>query len=225
MADHSVAVERVEVGPDATRGTCRAPSPGQDVRIELTGGPVGVRRGAVWGAARHTVAVDVDEHLAQEHLAEELQEFVYGTLTVMVAVGGLTGSSEAPDPFYAFAAILGVAVATMLAHTFSAIIGMHVGMARPVQRAEARQVFRHSWRIVTATIPALVVFVLAGLGAFGTRTALRLSNLLAVAVLMGVALIASRRSGSTTFTTVVYVSLATLMGLTIVAIEIWVHHL
>ena len=160
-----------------------------------------------------------------EHFAAELQEFVYGTLTVLVAIGGLTGSQLPPEPRKAIAVIVGVAFATLLAHSFSALIALHVRTRRPVRRFEAVNEFRHSWRIVTATFPAVAMFVLAGLGVFSTRTALRLSTCIAVLALVLVGIVASRRAQNGLAGTIVFVGLATLMGLTIVAIELFVHHL
>lgn len=159
------------------------------------------------------------------HVALDMQEYVYGTLTVLVAVGGLTGSSTPAEPREAIAVIVGVAVATALAHVFSALTGLHVANRRPVQRTEALRELGHSWRIVTACVPAVVVFVLAGLGWYSTRTALRLSTLLGALTLMVIGVVASRRAGSSGFSTLVFVTLATTIGLAIVAIELFVHHL
>lgn len=164
-----------------------------------------------------------DEHDA--HVAADLQEFVYGTLTVLVAIGGLSGTVEAPLPRDAIAVIVGVAFATTLAHAFSALIAVHVRERRAVRRDEFRMELRHSWRIVTATVPSVLMFLLAALGVFSTRTAMRLSTALAVAAMIGVGVIAARRSQSSLFGTVLFVAVATCIGLLIVAIEVFVHHL
>ncbi|CAN5522949.1 hypothetical protein BH10ACT3_BH10ACT3_15640 [soil metagenome] len=169
-------------------------------------------------------AEHVPTEAEDEDLAAELQELVYGSLTVLVALGALSGSEIPPSPRNGIAVIIGVAFATLLAHTFSALVALHVRARRPLQPAEFRAEFRHSWRIVLAAMPAAAMFVLSAFGVFGTRTAIRLSTVLAVLVLMAVGLIAARRSLSTTFGAVVFVAVATLMGLVIVAIEIFVHH-
>jgi hypothetical protein len=163
--------------------------------------------------------------LEVEDLADELQEFVYGTLTVMVGLGALSGSVQAPLPRNAIAVIVLTAFATLLAHSFSSLIALHVRTGRAVQRAEFRTELRHSWRIVLAALPAVAMFVLAGLDLFSSRTALRLSTALAVVAMIAVGVIAARRSHSTWFGGFVFVVVATAMGLAIVAIEIFVHHL
>jgi len=163
--------------------------------------------------------LDVDD------LADELQEFVYGTLTVMVALGALSGTVEAPLPRNAIAVIALTAFATLLAHSFSSLIALHVRAGRSVQRDEFRAEMRHSWRIVLAALPSIGVFLLAALDLFSSRTALRLSTGLAVLAMIAVGVIAARRSRSTYFGGFVFVVVATAMGLVIVAIEIFVHHL
>jgi hypothetical protein len=168
-------------------------------------------------------AVTGDEH--DRHLALDMQEYVYGTLTVLVAVGGLSGSSTLAEPGEAIAVIVGVAIATALAHVFSALTGLHVATRRPLRRTEALRELGHSWRVVTACGPAVVVFLLAALGWYSTRTALRLTTLLGVLTLMAIGVLASRRAGAKPFSTVVFVVMATLIGLAIVAIELYVHHL
>lgn len=159
------------------------------------------------------------------HVAADLQEFVYGTLTVLVAIGGLSGTSEAPLPRNAIAVIVGVAFATTLAHAFSALIAVHVRERRTVRRDEFRSEVGHSWRIVTATVPSVVLFVLAAMGVMSSRTAMRLSTALAVGAMIAVGVIAARRSQSSWFGTVLFVAVATMIGMLIVAIEVFVHHL
>jgi len=160
-----------------------------------------------------------------QHLAMGLQEFVYGTLTVLVAIGGLTVAAEPPGAEHAIAVIGGVAVATMLAHSFSALVAHHIVHARPVRRREALEELGRSWRVVVAALPSIAVFLIAETGLYGGRTALRVSTLLALLALLAVALVASRRSHSGWFGTTVFMALATGMGLVIVAIEVYVHHL
>ena len=167
----------------------------------------------------------VPVEVADEDLAAELQELVYGSLTVLVALGALSGNELPPTPQNAIAVIIGTAFATLLAHTFSALVALHVRARRPLQREEFRAEFRHSWRIVLAALPAAAMFLLAALDVFGTRTAIRVSTLLTVLQLMAIGIIAARRSLSTIFGAVVFVAAATLMGLVIVAIELFVHHL
>jgi len=176
--------------------------------------------GIVWddrGVSEHH-AVD-----SEEDLAEELQEFVYGTITVLVAIGAINGQ-KLTSGRNAIVIILGTALATWLAHTFAAVIGIHVRERRPVTRQETVTEFRRSWRVVTAAFPATVACLLAELGVFSLRFALGASIVMGVIALIIVAIFAATRSSFTGWGVVAYAAGATSIGLLIVAIEIAIHH-
>jgi hypothetical protein len=159
----------------------------------------------------------------EEGLAEKLQEFVYGTITVLVVIGALDGENLG-SPRSATIVVVGTAFATWLAHAFAAIIGAHIHQRRPLRRHEIVTKFRHSWRIVTAAIPTTVLLVFADAGVFGLRTAFRLATIAGVVQMLVVAVIAARRSMFSFVGVVAYAGCATLIGLIIVAIEIAVFH-
>jgi hypothetical protein len=171
-------------------------------------------------------AVDHGVEHAADHtvdLAEELQEFVYGTITVLVAIGAINGQ-KLTSGRNAIVIILGTALATWLAHTFAAVIGIHVRERRPVTRQETLTEFSHSWRVVTAAFPATAACVLAQVGVFSLRFALVASIVMGVIALIVVAIFAATRSSFTTWGVVAYAAGATSIGLLIVAIEIAIHH-
>jgi hypothetical protein len=173
--------------------------------------------------------LEVDDRTAaqkaeDEAYAAELQEFVYGTITVLVALGALGGSLTAPVPREAIAVIIGVTFATLLAHSFSAVMALHVRLRRPARSGEIGKQLSHSWRIMLAAVPALVTFLVADLGLISPVAAIRISLALAVLALMWMGLIAAQRSQSTFLGGVMFVGAATLIGLCIVAIELYVHH-
>jgi hypothetical protein len=164
-----------------------------------------------------------NEREAREALAEDLQEFVYGTITTLVVIVAMNGK-QVPSARNAGVVVLGTALATWLAHTFSSIIGAHVREQRPTTRAEIAAAFRRSWRVVTAALPATVLLIMAGRGWMSVSTALYIGDILAVAALILVAIIAARRSGFNTAGTVLYALGATSIGLCITAIEVVIHH-
>ncbi len=163
--------------------------------------------------------VDHDE----EDVAEKLQEFVYGTITVLVVIGALDGE-QLGSPRSATIVVVGTAVATWLAHTFAAVIGAHVRERRALRSHEIVTKFRHSWRIVTAAIPTTVLLALAGAGVFGLRAAFTAATIVGIGQMLIVAVIAARRSTFSFVGTVAYAACATVIGLIIVAIEIAVFH-
>ena len=159
----------------------------------------------------------------QEQLAEDLQEFVYGTITVLVAIGAINGQ-QLTSGRNAIVIILGTAFATWLAHTFAAVIGIHVRERRVVTYHETMTEFRHSWRVVTAAFPATAACVLAQIGVFSLRLALIASIVMGVIALIVVAIFAATRSSFTGWGVAAYAAGATSIGLLIVAIEIAIHH-
>lgn len=164
------------------------------------------------------ISDDVDEELA-----ERLEEFVYGTITVLVVIGALDGN-QLGSPRDATVVIIGTAFATWLAHTFAAIIGAHIRERRSVRRREVVTNFRRSWRIIMAALPATAAVLVADLGLISLRAALSAATLIGVVQLVWVGIIAARRSQWTFFGVVVYAATAALIGLVIVAIELAVFH-
>jgi hypothetical protein len=166
------------------------------------------------------------DHGADAHdhqVAERLQEFVYGSLTVLIAIGALSGErlSSARN---AFVVVVGTAVATWLAHTYSAIIGIHIRERRNVTAEETAVEFRTSWRVVTASFPAGIALVGAGLGLYSVRTALVGGIVLAVVQLIAAGVFAGTRAGSSRFGALGYAAVATVIGLAIVMMEVVINH-
>jgi hypothetical protein len=163
-------------------------------------------------------AVDIEDDLAAR-----LQEFVYGTITVMVAIGALNGR-HLDSARNAIVIILGTALATWFAHTFAAVIGVHVRERRVVTRHETVTEFRQSWRVVTAAFPANIMLVLAEAGVFSLRFALVASTCMAVIALIAVGVIAATRSSFTPLGVLGYAVGAGAIGLLIAAVEVAIHH-
>jgi hypothetical protein len=159
----------------------------------------------------------------REALAEDLQEFVYGTITALVAISALNGK-QAPSARNAGIVILGTAIATWLAHAFSSLIGAHVREERAASRAEIVSTFRRSWRVVTAALPATALLVLAGRDVISVAAALDIATAFAIVALITVAVVAARRSGFNAVGVFLYSLIATGIGLFIVAIEVAIHH-
>jgi hypothetical protein len=166
---------------------------------------------------------DYAAHTDDQGTAEQLQEFVYGSLTVLIAIGALSGDrlSSARN---AFVVVVGTAVATWLAHSYSAVIGVHIRERRTVTTEEAATEFRTSWRVVTASFPAGVTIVGAGLGLYSIRTALIVAIVPAVLQLIAVGVFAGTRAGSSRFGALGYAAVATVIGLAIVLMEVVIHH-
>ena len=159
----------------------------------------------------------------REALAEDLQEFVYGTITALVVISALN-AEHPPTARNAAVVILGTAIATWLAHSFSSVIGVHVRKQRPPSRGEIVATSRRSWRVVTAALPATGLLVLAGADWISVSAALDIATALAIVALVAVAVVATRRSGFNAFGVLLYTLTATAIGLVIAAMEVAIHH-
>jgi hypothetical protein len=167
--------------------------------------------------------MDGSPNTLDEDLAERLQEFVYGTISTLVVIGALAGA-ELERAGSATIVVIGTAVATWLAHSFAAIIGLHVRVRRPVRLDEMTGAFRRSWRIITAALPATVLLILADFNAMSLRVALARATLVGVVQLVWVGIVAAKRSEFSLFGVFAYAVTATVIGLLIVAIEIAAFH-
>src|SRR5262249_32427368 len=153
------------------------------------------------------IAADVQFAADDEDLAERMQEFVYGTISTMVVIGALD-AKQLGSARSAILVVVGTAIATWLAHTFAAVIGAHVRARRAVKRNEIATKFRRSWRIVTASIPATLALLGAGVGLFSLRTALFVATFFGVVQLVAVGVFAARRSEFTRSGVIAYAATA-----------------
>jgi pheromone shutdown protein TraB len=167
--------------------------------------------------------MDGSRKTRDEDLAERLQEYVYGTISTLVVIGALEGD-ELGRADSATIVVIGTAVATWLAHSFAAIIGLHIRERRPVRVDEMTDAFRGSWRIITAALPATALLVLANMNTISLRVALATATLSGVVQLVWVGIFAAKRSEFSLLGVVVYAATATAIGLLIVAIEIAAFH-
>lgn len=156
---------------------------------------------------------------------EWAREYIYGTISTMVAIGGLTFERR-PDSVSAGGVIVVGAIAIALAHAVS-----HLVVAWSLRSQGApftfRTVFdqlRQSWPIVSAAIPATVVLALSRTGLYTTSTALWVDAAVGVAALavVGIWTAGPARPGSHR---VAYVVALVSVGLFIVGLEIAAHQL
>ncbi len=99
-----------------------------------------------------------------------LADYVYGTIATLVALAGLTFETNPGELTVAGAVIVG-AVAIWFAHTLSRIVAKRSWQHLELTPLDVLRELRSSWSIVTAAVPATLVFVLAALHLFSVRTA------------------------------------------------------
>ena len=160
-----------------------------------------------------------DDHPGAVHW---LADYVYGTIATLVAIAGLTFESNPGELTTAGVVIVG-AVAIWFAHTLSRLVSRRSAGHLTLTPADVWAELRSSWSIVSAAIPATVIFVLAGVGLWTIHTAFVLADVVGVGALLvvgiGTAGGPERRVGRR----IGYVAGVVLVGVAIVLLEAGVH--
>src|SRR5664279_4998777 len=104
-----------------------------------------------------------------------LADYVYGTIATLVAIAGLTFESNPGELTTAGVVIVG-AVAIWFAHTLSRLVVRRSWKHLRLTWAEVGGGLAGSWSIVSAAIPATVIFILAGAHLWSMRTAFALAE-------------------------------------------------
>lgn len=155
--------------------------------------------------------------------ASRLSEFVYGTVTGMVAVAGLSGGHEVEWTGAVGIVVMG-AVAIWLAHAYSKVVTLRVTTQHRVAGEEIRDVLLESWPIVIAGVLLSIPFLATGAGLWTMDTALVLSSAIGVALLGVIGSIAGRISHERPVRRLVIAAVYVALGLFVVLVEYIVHH-
>jgi hypothetical protein len=158
----------------------------------------------------------------ESHAVQPLANYVYGTISTLVAIAGLTFESN-PGALTTAGVVVVGAVAIWFAHSLS-----HVVTTRSWQRLELRMAdvvyqLRTSWAILLAALPATIVFVLSGIHLFEVRTAFVVADVVGVLALAVVGIGTTGGLGVSAVRRAVYVAGLVLVGVTIVLLEAAVH--
>jgi hypothetical protein len=152
---------------------------------------------------------------------EGLAEFIYGTVTGMVAVGGIQAGHDVSWIGAASIILLG-AVAIWVAHAYSELLAHRITAGRRLNVHDLLSILGASWPIILAGAILAIPLPGVALGLCSVDAALVASNGLGVAVLALVGLVAQR---SDSWPRRVLLSvLSAGLGLAVVAVELLVHH-
>ena len=170
-----------------------------------------------------TTNVSSPDESALQVDAHRLSEFVYGTITGMVAVAGLSGGKDI-SWWSAVSIVVMGAVAIWLAHAYSRLVTLRVTTQRRVAAHQIRETLTGSWPIVTAGALLSVPFFAAGGGLWSVETALLVSSLLGIAILGIVGSIAGRISREKPLQRLLIAAVYVGLGVFVVLVEFIVHH-
>jgi hypothetical protein len=151
-----------------------------------------------------------------------LADYVYGTISTLVAIAGLTFEPHPAALTTAGVVVVG-AVAIWLAHGLSQLVILRSWQNLELRRSDVRAELRGSWTIVTAAIPATVIFILAGVGVWEVKTAFALAEIVGVLALAVVGFGTAGGRGRPIGRRLLYIGGLVLVGVLIVVLELLVH--
>jgi hypothetical protein len=153
---------------------------------------------------------------------EWLADYVYGTISTLVAIAGLTFESN-PGALTTAGVVVVGAVAIWLAHGLSQLITRRSWQRLQLTWVDVRSELRGSWPIVSAAIPATAVFVLSGIGLFEVKTAFTVAEVVGVLALAVVGIGTAGGRGRPLGRRIAYIGGMVLVGGLIVLLELVVH--
>jgi hypothetical protein len=151
-----------------------------------------------------------------------LADYVYGTITTLVAIAGLTFETH-PNPLTTAGVVVVGAIAIWLAHALSRLITTRAWHHMMLRRSDIRIQLASSWPVLAAAIPATLVFTLTALNLWDMRTAFVLADVIGVLSLAGVGIGTAGGRERPMGRRVVYVGGLVGVGVAIVLLESAVH--
>ena len=161
-----------------------------------------------------------DDH--HERSVVRLADYVYGTISTLVAIAGLTFETN-PGALTTAGVVVVGAVAIWLAHGLSHLVILRSWQNLELHGSDILRELRGSWTIVTAAIPATTIFILAGAGLWTVKTAFTLAEIVGVLALAVVGIGTAGGRGRPFRRRLVYIMGLVLVGVLIVLLELLVH--
>jgi uncharacterized membrane protein HdeD (DUF308 family) len=159
---------------------------------------------------------------AHERSVHWLSSYVYGTISTLVAIAGLTFETN-PGALTTAGVVVVGAVAIWLAHALSQLVVLPSWEKLELRMADVKMELRNSWSILIAAIPATFIFILAGAHVFKVKTAFTVAEAVGVLALAVVGIGTAGGRSHSTGRRVLYVAGLVSVGLVIVVLESAVH--
>jgi hypothetical protein len=152
-----------------------------------------------------------------------LSEFVYGTVSAMVAVAGISGADDMTWWSSALTIVLG-AVAIWLAHAYAILLSKRVVSGVNLTQKDIRGTLKSSWPIVTAGMLLTIPILPVGFGVWSLEVGHLAANITGIVILGLVGYVAGILTGDTWRRRVALAILTAGIGAVIVALEAILHH-
>jgi len=150
-------------------------------------------------------------------------EFIYGTVTGMVAVVGIDAGHGA-SWLGAVAIIVVGAAAIWIAHAYSTLLGRRIADGRRLEARDLGEALAGSWPIVVVGMVLAVPLIATALGVWSLDTALWASSFVGVLILALVGVLAGVVTRETWPRRVFLAVASAGLGFIVVAVEVAVHH-
>ena len=151
-----------------------------------------------------------------------LADYVYGTIATLVAIAGLTFETNPGELTTAAVVIVG-AFAIWMAHMLSRLVSKRSGGHLRLNISDVVAEARTSWSIVTAAIPATLIFMLAGAHLWTMHTAFVLADVVGVLALAVVGIGTAGGNDRPLARRIAYVWGLVMVGIAIVLLEAGIH--
>jgi hypothetical protein len=151
-----------------------------------------------------------------------LADYVYGTISTLVAIAGLTFETN-PQAITSIGVVVVGALAIWMAHALSRLVMARSWHHLTISRADVRKQLTGTWSIMAAAIPATVIFALAGARLWKVKTAFTLAEVVGVLALAVVGIGTAGGPSRPMGRRVVYVVGLVTVGVLIVGLELVVH--
>jgi len=154
---------------------------------------------------------------------ETIAGTVYGTIIVMSVIAA--GAHAYERHLWRLVALAGGSTVVLwLAHVYSHAVGESLSLGRRITIDEVASIARREFAVIAAAIIPLVAVALGASGVLAERTAVQLALWLGVAVLAVQGIRYARLENLRPGATVATVGLNLAIGLTLVALEVWIAH-
>jgi hypothetical protein len=151
-----------------------------------------------------------------------LADYVYGTISTLVAIAGLTFETNPGSLTTAGVVVVG-AVAIWFAHSLSRLVIRNSWRELTMKPSDVLAELEGSWSIAVAAVPATLVFVLSGLHVMTVKTAFTVAEVVGVLALAVVGIGTTGGANRSVVRRILYVAGLVSVGVMIVLLELLVH--
>ena len=154
--------------------------------------------------------------------AGSVTEAIYGLIlaTSVIAVSREYDSSNAG---LVAVTVLVTGVVFWLAHVYARVLATSIEHHRMLSRSEVREVLRHDWPLVEATIPLLLILALGALDIVSDKASILAAMLAALVELAFAGAYAARLRGSGVGGAALSAAIAVALGSAVVLLKVFVH--